>query len=330
MQMQEHQESDGHILERGKQKGMDARKINWMYIAIFLFYIVVSWGLSYVAEHVEIGVFWLYTLNELVYLIPLFGFVIGTKDRLKNLTSFRKVKISTLLMTVLFTYLCMPLTTVINAFTMFFVDNTVTANSGQMFQIPFPAAFFLIAVYAPVCEEVIFRGVTYEALKKDLNVFQAMCLSAVFFGLAHMNFNQAAYAMVLGVVLVLLREATGSLYATIVFHLVFNGHSVVMMYVEKWLNGNEVYTEVNEALNRQEYREIMLITISVFMVVAAVTTALAGCVLFWIAGNESRKEQVKNLFQMRHKGKGKVWRGSFLIVLVLYMGMMLFDVLYPA
>lgn len=313
----------------GKKRGMTAGKVNWMFIMIFLVYVAVSVALSYVQRHGSLSIYPLYILNELVYLVPAFLFVCCSRSRTKDMLVFRRVKISTLLMTVLFTFLCLPLTTVVNIFTMFFVDNTVAESSGVFLQLPFFAMFFLIAVYAPVCEEVIFRGITYESLKKDLNVFQAMCLSAVLFGLAHMNFNQAAYAVLLGVILVLLREATGSLYATMLFHIVFNGYSVVLMYAQKWSGQEELLLDVSSLLTPAGYREYLLQSISIFMVLAAVTTALAGCVLAWIAGNEGRREQVGDIYRKRHEGRGRIFRISLLIVIVLYVGMMVLDVWQP-
>ena len=76
-----------------------------MFVVIFFFYIAVSFALSYVTKHVHMHVFFLYILNELIYLIPVLLFIALSGDHIKGLTSFRKIKISTALMTVLFTFL---------------------------------------------------------------------------------------------------------------------------------------------------------------------------------------------------------------------------------
>jgi len=177
-----------------------------------------------------------------------------------------------------------------------------------------------------VCEEIIFRGVTYEASKKGLNPFQAMCVSAVFFGLAHMNLNQAAYAFVLGLILVLLKKATGSLWTTILFHVVFNGYNVGLLYLQPYLT--KATAETEEVVTAAEYRDVLLMGTSVYMVIALVTTALAGCVLAWIAGNEGRKEELKDLWRKRKEGKGKILRIPFLLAVSLYLGMMVADALW--
>lgn len=306
-------------------KGMNSKKVNWMYIVMFVTFLAVSYGLSWYVTHVgPVSVYPLYLINELVFLIPVILFVLCSGSRFRELLNFRKIKLSTAFMTILFAFLCMPIASVCNLFSMFFVENTVGASSGVVMQMPFAVAFLLIAVYAPVCEEIIFRGVTYESLKNGQNVFQAMLVSAVLFGLAHMNFNQAAYAIVLGVILVLLKEATGSLWATILFHVVFNGYNVVLMYAQEGI-GESASSQLTETMTQIEYRDFLLQGISVYMVIAMVTTALAGCVLAWIAGNENRKEQLKDIWCKRKENKGKVFRIPFFIVLILYIGMMLLD-----
>ncbi len=306
---------------------MNSRKVNWMYIAMFVSYIALSVGLSWYGRNYGFkSVYPLYLLNEMVYLVPMILFVVLSGSRFKELLHFGRVKLSTVFMTVLFTFLCMPLTTVLNLFTQFFVENTVEASSDVIMQMPFAATFLLMAVYAPVCEEIIFRGVTYEASKKGLNPFQAMCVSAVFFGLAHMNFNQAAYALVLGIILVLLKKATGSLWATILFHVVFNGYNVVLMYLQPYLA--QADTDAVTEMTAVEYRDFLLLGTSVYMVIALVTTALAGCVLVWIAGNEGRKEKLRDIWRKRKEGKGKVFRIPFILALSLYLGMMVADVIW--
>ncbi len=312
---------------KDQKSGMNSQKVNWMYIAMFVSYIAISYGLSWYVNHYGLkSVYPLYLINEVVYLLPMVLFVVCSGSKFGELLCFRRMKVSTALMTVLFTFLCMPLTTVLNLFTQFFVENTVEASSDVILQMPFAATFLLMAVYAPVCEEIIFRGVAYEASKRGLNVFQAMCVSAVFFGLAHMNFNQAAYAITLGIILVLLKEATGSLWATILFHLVFNGYNVVLMYLQPKLEA--ATSEATQVLEGTEYREILLQSISIYMVIALITTALAGCVLAWIAGNEERKEQLCNIWRKRKENRGKLLRIPFILALSLYLGMMLADALW--
>ncbi len=309
---------------------MNAKKINWMYIAVFFMYIGVNKGLIYYITHIGmIGLIPLNMVSELIFVIPAVLFVLCTRTKWRELFQFRKIKISTVLMTVLFTFLCMPLVTVVNLVSQFFVENAVEANSTMFMMMPFTATFLIIAVYAPVCEELVFRGITYESLRKDLNVFQAMCLSAVFFGLAHMNFNQAAYAFLLGLILVMLREATGSLWATILMHFLFNAWNVILMYASSWLSETfpQFAGETAVYQTTAERNAFLSEAIGVYLLIAVVTTAIAACVLAWIAKNEGRRENLKNIWKGRKEGKGRVLRIPLLIALALYLGTMLYAVL---
>ena len=141
------------------------------------------------------------------------------------------MKFTSVLMVVVFTFLMEPLTTLLNAISMLFVDNAVMDMSNLALEYPFPVMLFMMAVFGPVCEEVAFRGILYRGYLKSGSALKAVLLSSLLFGLIHMNFNQAPYAFALGVAMALLMEATGSLWAPVLMHMVFNAQSVVRMYV---------------------------------------------------------------------------------------------------
>lgn len=225
--------------------------------------------------------------------------------------AFHKVKISTLLMITLCTFLIMPLVTVLNALTMFFTDNAVAALEGDIVSTSFPVMLFMIGIFGPFCEEFVFRGVIYRSYRRNgqkennvryqnaqSNGLSAMLLSALLFGLMHMNFNQAVYAFAIGIFFVLLVEAAGSLWASVFCHMFFNSCQVVLMYAsERLLNSvyGQAVNEVAEKLSTQE----LLAALSVYLVIAAVTTPIAGCVIVWIAKNEGRQAAFSELFRRK-------------------------------
>lgn len=225
--------------------------------------------------------------------------------------AFHKVKISTLLMIVLCTFLIMPMVTVLNTLTMFFTDNAVAALEGDIVSTPFGAMLFMIGIFGPFCEEFVFRGVIYRSYRRcGVNEnsaryqnarnhgISAILLSSLLFGLMHMNFNQAVYAFAIGIFLVLLVEAAGSLWASVFCHMFFNSCQVVLMYASESIL-NSVYGQaVNEAAEQLSTQEL-LAALSVYLVIAAVTTPIAGCVIVWIAKNEGREAAFRALFHMQ-------------------------------
>lgn len=312
---------------------MNLKKTNWMFVAIFFFYLALSLGLSfYLKNGGMVNSYVMYLINTLVYLVPMAVFLSATGTRLKDLLPLRKVKAGTIGMTALYAILCMPLTSVANLVTLFFVENTVEQSSDSIRMMPFSIAFLLIAVYAPLFEELMFRGVVTSILRKECNLFQTMILSALFFAMMHMNFNQAAYTFLVGVMLVLLREATGSIKMTFLFHMLFNGYNVVLMYLQSWLTSQDSElakeVEVIKSQSKAEFRDALFVSIGVYMLLAAAGIALALCVLWWIAGHEGRKENLKLLLKGRKENRAKIWSLSFVIVLVLYFGFMIFDAVY--
>ena len=58
-----------------------------------------------------------------------------------------------------------------------------------------------IGIIAPLIEEIIFRGLIFNLLKKNMPVWAALIIQAFLFGLAHLNFIQGSYAFVLGIIM---------------------------------------------------------------------------------------------------------------------------------
>lgn len=143
-------------------------------------------------------------------------------------------------------------------------------------------------------------------------MMQAMLLSSMIFALMHMNFNQAAYAFVIGIAMVLLMEATGSIWSSILVHVTFNTQQVCLMYLVDY--GEQQLMEAQEALTA----DMMILAISVYLIIAAVTTSLAGCVLAWIAKNEKREDNLRAIWRTRKfKKEGKVITVPLLIAIVI-------------
>ncbi len=88
-----------------------------------------------------------------------------------------------------------------------------------------------VSILTGILEEVIFRGLIHKLLKKVMSVPLAIFLSSVLFGAAHMNLEQFFYTTLLGVLLALAYEKTGSLIAPILIHMSFNGSNFLIAYL---------------------------------------------------------------------------------------------------
>ncbi len=84
-----------------------------------------------------------------------------------------------------------------------------------------------LCIVIPIVEEILYRGIVYVRLRSWLGVRWAIFISAVIFGLVHMNLVQFVYATVFGFVLAYMTEKTGNFYAAAAAHMMANLTSVL-------------------------------------------------------------------------------------------------------
>lgn len=88
-------------------------------------------------------------------------------------------------------------------------------------------------IIAPIAEEVIFRGYIYPVVKRYSEHWFAALFSGLLFGVVHFNMMGLPLLVVIGVVLVILYEKTGSLWVTIGCHAAFNATNIGFMLLDR-------------------------------------------------------------------------------------------------
>ena len=83
------------------------------------------------------------------------------------------------------------------------------------------------AIITPLLEEILHRGVVYGRLRRMMNMWPAVILSALVFAALHFNIVQFTYAFLLGIVFALFVEKTGHIYPAVLAHIVANGLAVI-------------------------------------------------------------------------------------------------------
>ena len=94
-------------------------------------------------------------------------------------------------------------------------------TAGEMLTkiISTPGGYFVIALLAPVVEEVVFRGAILRALLSSMqSKWGAICISAALFALIHFNPAQTPHALLMGLLMGWLYMRTGSIVPGVVFH----------------------------------------------------------------------------------------------------------------
>lgn len=80
----------------------------------------------------------------------------------------------------------------------------------------------LNGILVPVAEELLFRGVLYNRMRKYLKPLPAITLSALCFGIYHQNLVQGSYAFFMGCLIGYLYENFGKFHVPVLVHAISN------------------------------------------------------------------------------------------------------------
>lgn len=89
-----------------------------------------------------------------------------------------------------------------------------------------------LCIVIPIAEELLYRGIVYGRTKDWLGTRRAMAVSAVVFGLIHMNLVQFVYAAVFGLLLAYFMDISESVFGAAAAHMAANLTSVLRAETE--------------------------------------------------------------------------------------------------
>lgn len=87
-------------------------------------------------------------------------------------------------------------------------------------------------IIAPVAEEIVFRGYIYTSTKRFSNRFFAAILSSLLFGVVHFNISAFIPLVFLALLLTIAYELSGSIWAPISIHALFNASTILFQEVK--------------------------------------------------------------------------------------------------
>lgn len=99
--------------------------------------------------------------------------------------------------------------------------------------------FASLVILPPITEEIVCRGFLYTGLRNKLPKIVAAIITSIIFALAHLQWGSgnpllwaaAVDTFILSMVLVYLREKTGSLWSPILVHMMKNGLAFALLFV---------------------------------------------------------------------------------------------------
>ncbi|MBR6883716.1 MAG: CPBP family intramembrane metalloprotease [Bacteroidales bacterium] len=136
----------------------------------------------------------------------------------------------------------------------------------QMTGGPFWSSFLVVAIFAPIFEEWLCRGMVLRGLLTKMKPVWAIVISAVFFAVIHANPWQALNAFLIGLVMGYVYYKTGSLVLTMIIHFVNNGSAVILQNVES-LKDYDYWIDI---LGKQNYYLVFVASCVVLIACLAV------------------------------------------------------------
>ncbi len=103
--------------------------------------------------------------------------------------------------------------------------NVLKSQSGMMLVL----YILSIVVFAPIFEELFFRGVLYPPLRNKLGRTQGMVLLAFIFAFLHFQLSGLLSLFMVGLIITFLYDETGSLYPSIIAHAINNTVVLITM-----------------------------------------------------------------------------------------------------
>ena len=266
---------------------------------------------KYIGQNVNL----LLIISQSLLAIPSIAYVLISRGRAVDNIETNGLSAKVIFLLVCFTLSMIPVISFVNTLTMMFTKNHVTSNLSGIFNNPLWYSLLLMAVLPAMIEEFAFRGIIYNGYKKSGNIKGAIFFTSLLFGCFHMNFNQFLYAFVMSLFMLLIYEATNSLFSTIIMHMLFNGFSTFAQYqvialekrIEQRINESEEYRKQLEQLRESKtitsyadyaVSEKIAILLRVF-VIAVIGLTIAILLLRKIAKECNSTEKLKRILSLK-------------------------------
>lgn len=240
--------------------------------------------------------------SEAIVVIPAIIYTVIKKTGFSDGLGFKKVKVSTVIKAILLSFLVLPITAFVNVLTQFLVPNTMTQAQDALTGAMNAGILLLyVGVIAPVCEEICFRGVFANGFKGITTLLNAALVSAMMFGLFHMNLNQTAYAFVLGFIFVIVNVASGSIWTSVIMHVAINTTNQLMLVgvtrANEAVGSDQSVAELAEVVRQNKM--VLLVYVIIYGILAIGAFFLVRLCIKSIAKKEGNEEILAGMFKKK-------------------------------
>lgn len=85
-----------------------------------------------------------------------------------------------------------------------------------------------VGILAPIIEEIVFRGLIFNELRKNINIILSIIIQAGIFAMAHGNIVQGVYVFASEIIVSLVYIWTKSIISNIILHISFNLYGLLI------------------------------------------------------------------------------------------------------
>ncbi len=171
---------------------------------------------------------------DICLLIPVFAYTIKKGDSIVEAFGFKGIKVATFFQTILLVIVVSPMSMFANVLSQFIVPNVMVQSVDQFASESVGLTLVATVLCAPVVEEIVCRGFFTNRINKTMSFTAAAIISALMFGVLHLNINQFCYATVLGLIFAYTNRASGSVFTSMIMHIVFNGYNMALLFMMNW------------------------------------------------------------------------------------------------
>lgn len=228
--MQDELEKTAAPSDSGEQRsgGISVKRAN----IFFLCYTVLALGLTSIKVP-GLPLSWI----SLIYYIPLLviAFLLCRKEgiRMGKAFGFHVVKPLTILLTVVTCMAMHSVSHLVSSLTNLMFPSFLEMASEELLSGSFFVNFVGVAMIPAFFEECLVRGGMLNSYLNTGRLRAAVLLTALLFGLLHMNPTQLFYAFAMGIVLALLFVLSGSVWPGILFHFLNNAMAPIADLLEE-------------------------------------------------------------------------------------------------
>ena len=210
----------------------ETRRTNRFALLFFLYFMGASVAIAMVPFVRELSDSAYMLLAQLIcFLPPLAFYFFYTKKDIRKTLRLNPLDWKNALIIFSFGVSIQPIMSLLSYLMSLFFPNPVEQSITGIQESGLIISLLSVAIIPALLEEAFSRGILMSGYQ-FLGKWKAALVSALLFGLLHMNPQQLPYAFVVGFIFCFLVERTDSLYASILPHMVINATTVFSIFTE--------------------------------------------------------------------------------------------------